>query len=561
MVAELAEAFRLQQAGRFAEAETAYARLLAQHPDDAIALINAGVLALARNDVVRAISRLERAVALVPANAVAQNNLGFALISAGRFAEALSMLDRAVDHQPGYAQAHNNRGIALSRLGRRSDAMNAFERAVALDRTQADAAVNLGDAHGHAGSAAAARTAYAAALAAAPGNVAAQSGMAFATALQGDLAGARAALEAVVAAHPDSANAWQTLGAVTNWSWDHEHAETAFRRALALQPDLADAQFGIASTLLARGSYRDGFAAFERRPDGIFGQRARLPQFPLWDGAPLSGTLLIHGEQGLGDVVQFARFVAGARERAGRIVVLLDGYWTPLAPLLASCAGVDAVVTDVARLRDEAVAARISILSLPFVLGTTVNDLPGPLPYLTAPRERMAAWAQRLAGLTAPRVGLVWSVQARDDHGFVTAHKSIPAAALQPLLAMPDIAFVSLQPGAAGDPGVFRTQSRRVADFRDALDDFGDTAALIASLDFVISADTAVAHVAGALGVPVFLLDRYNSCWRWRLAAETSPWYPTMTIFRQARFADWSDPIRNVASRLDAWRANRREAG
>jgi tetratricopeptide (TPR) repeat protein len=561
VVTELAEAFRLQQAGRLAEAEAAYARLLAKTPDDAIALINAGALALARNDVVQAVARLERAVELVPANAIAQNNLGFALINAGRFADALAMLDRAVARKPDYAQAHNNRGIALSRLGQRAAAVNAFERALALDRTLADAAVNLGDAHAHAGNATAASAAYAAALTTVPGNVNAQAGHAFATALLGDLAGARAALEAVVAAHPGSASAWQTLGAVANWSWDHERAEAAFRRALALQPDHADAQFGIASTLLARGRYRDGFEAFERRPEGVLDPRARLPQFPVWDGGRLQGTLLIHGEQGLGDVVQFARFVAGARERVGRVVLLLDGYWAPLAALLASCAGVDVVATDVARLGEEVVAARISILSLPHVLGTTADDLPGPIPYLAAAPERTAAWTQRLSGLSAPRVGLAWSVLARDVHGYVTTHKSIPAAALQPLLAMPDVAFVSLQPGAAGDPAVFQAKAHRVADFRGELTDFGETAALIASLDLVISADTAVAHVAGALGVPVFLLDRYNSCWRWRLATETSPWYPTVTIFRQSRFADWSDPIRRAGARLDAWRVHRREAG
>jgi len=556
MLPELAEAFRLQQAGRLDDAEAAYAKLLARDPDDPVALINAGALALARDDVAAALDRLERAVAHVPRNAIAQNNLGFAQIRAARFAAALTSLDRAVAQKPDYAQAHNNRGIALVRLARPADARAAFERALACDPALVDAAVNLGDALADAGDGEAALRAYDAALGNAPGNAAARRGRAFALALTGDLARAAAALDAAVAAHPDDAAAWQTLGAVANWAWDHERAETAFRRAAALAPASDDARFGIASTLLARGRFRDGFTALEQRPAGVRGEVALMP-YPIWTGDMLAGTLLLHGEQGFGDVIQFARFIAAARARVARIVVLVDGYLAPLAPLLRTCAGVDAVTTNAADV-GGAIEARASILSLPHLLGIAVADLPGRIPYLKAPEDARATWAARVARWPAPRIGLAWSVAARDAHGYAERHKSVPRSVLAPLLQTPDAAFVSLQPGAAGDPAAFGASARRIEDVRGDLVDFGATAALIGSLDLVIAADTAVAHLAGALGIPVWLLDRYNACWRWRLAADRSPWYPSMTILRQTEFGVWADVAKRLDGRFAAWRRERR---
>jgi Flp pilus assembly protein TadD len=546
----LADAYALHQAGKLDAAEAAYAAVLAEAPDDPVALINAGALALSRGDLANALARLARAVAQVPGNAVARNNLGFAQLRAGRVPEALASIDRAIAAKPDYAQAHNNRGIALVRLGRRADARAAFERALALDPALADAAVNLGDLHADAGDAAPAIRAYDAALARQSSHAGAQTGRAFATAQAGDLPGARVAIAGVVATHPHDAGAWQTAGALANWAWDHDGAEAAFRRALALDPARDDAQFGIASSLLARGRYVDGFDAFERRPLGRFGRAPRFPEYPAWQGDTLRGTLLLHAEQGHGDVVQFARFIAPARARVERIVLLADGYHAPLAPLLVSCAGIDAVVTDVAALRDERIAARASVLSLAHLLRIDVNDLPGSIPYLAAPPDAVAAWAARLGGRPAPRIGLAWSVLARDDHAFVTRHKSVPPAALAPLLRGRDATFVTLQPGAAGDPAAFATDAARVVDTRDTLRDFSATAALIGALDLVISADTAVAHVAGALGAPVWLLERAHGCWRWRLAADASPWYPTMTIFRQSRIDAWDDVVARVGAAL-----------
>jgi tetratricopeptide (TPR) repeat protein len=551
-LATLQRAFALHQAGDLDAAEAAYTQVLAQNPDEAAALINGGALALTRGDHARALERLERAVRVLPDNAPAWNNLGMALIHSGRNDDALGALDRATTLAPDYAQAHNNRGIAFARLHRPVDARAAFERALALQPGYAEAALNLGEQCNAAGDGVAAAAAYERVLAAHPQHAGARTGHAFARALQGDLTGADVALAAITTAHPLDRTAWQTLGAVRNWAWDHAGAESAFRRALALEADNAEAGFGIAAALLGRADYPRGWAAFEHRPQRNFVAPA-LAGLPSWNGETLDGTLLVYGEQGFGDVVQFARFLAAARGRVRRLVLLLDGYLAPLGPLLATLPAVDQVVAHEQAVAEA--AASVSLLSLPHRLGIGPADIAMQVPYVGVPAARAASWSGRVAPYRTPRIGLAWSVLARDAHPFVTRHKSVPASVLMPVIARADATFFSLQPGAAGDPAAFGALAGRVVDMRDRIGDFADTAALLEQMDLVLSADTAVAHVAGALGKPVWLLDRFNTCWRWRQGIAPATWYPSMRILRQQRFGDWDSVARAVTYAFNAWRA------
>jgi len=547
----LARAVELTQSGRLDDAEAVYAKLLAQAPRDPTVLINGGVLALSRGDVAGALARLARAVEVVPGNAIAHGNLGFALLAAGRASDALAALERAVAIKPDFAQAHNNRGIALERLGRRAEARAAFERALAIAPAYTDAATNLGELANREGDAAAARAAFARIRGAWPAP--ARAGLAFADAQDGRLDEARHALEELVTELPGSAALWHTLGTVRNWAWRHDEAESAFRRELDLDPGNRDAQYGIAATLLSRGRYAEGFAAFEASRAGLAPDPPELRVLPVWDGRPFDGTLVVYPEQGYGDVVQFVRFLPAMRARVSRVVVHLDGYWTPLGPLLATLAGVDRVTTMPDGLPAGRTAARVSVLSLPHLAGARPDALPAA-PYLAAPAERRDAWRARVESLPAPRIGLAWSVRARDDHAYVARQRMLDRDHLHPLLDVGGVTFVSLQPGAAGDPSALGARGERVVDMGRSIADFGDTAALIEALDLVISTDTAVVHVAGALGKPVWMLDRFASCWRWRLATSGSPWYPTLRIFRQRRFGDWEDPVQRAAAALAQWR-------
>ena len=549
----IARAVDLQQKGRLEDAEAVYAKLLAGDARDPTVLINAGALALARGDVAGAVARLERAVSVVPANAVAHGNLGFAMIHAGRPLEALAALDRAVLLKPDFAQAHNNRGIALARMKRRDDARRAFERSLALVPGYLEAAINLGELANQAGDPSAARGAYERVLSRDPSHPVARAGTAFCAALEGRLDESIESLERVVHDHPDFGTAWQSLGAVRNWAWRHDGAEHAFRKALSIDASNRDARFGLASALLARGRYDEGFAAFETSRSGFTPAAPELQRLPAWTGDRLAGTLVLHGEQGLGDIVQFARFLPRVRSRVERVVVWLDDYWEPLAPLIGSLDGVDAVATGVAQLGDEPLA-RASVLSLPHLAhARPENAWDGP--YLAAPDDRIARWRDRVDRNAGLAVGLAWSVHARDDHGYVTLHKSVAPDVIAPLLDVEGVAFHSLQPGDAGDAAGFGKRASRVVPTGRAIGDFADTAALIEHLDLVITPDTAVAHVAGALGKPVWLLERFHGCWRWRLDAEGSPWYPTMRIFRQSHFNDWHDVGVRVANALKALRA------
>jgi Flp pilus assembly protein TadD len=554
----IARAIELQQKGRLDDAEALYARLLDDDGRDPTVLINAGVLAAARGDTARAIERLARAASIVPDNAIAHANLGFALLNAGRHDDALASLDRALARKPDFAQAHNSRGIALVRLQRRDEARRAFAQALAILPAYAEAALNVGELANRDGDAAAARDAYSRVLAQRPHDAVAATGLAFTDALEGKLDAATRALEAVTRSHPAYAPAWQTLGAVDNWAGRHDAAQAAFDRALALDPAQPEARFGLAFALLARGHYREGFAAFEASRAAIVPHSPAVAALPRWDGATGCEVLVLHGEQGLGDVVQFARFVPTIRSRVGRVVVHLERYWAPLAPLLRTLAGVDAITTDEASLGREAPQRRASILSLPALADARADRLPQP-PYLSALPERIAAWRTRVDATGRLKVGLAWSVHARDDHAFVSAHKSPSPDSLAPLLDVDAAAFHSLQPGVAGDPRVFGAHASRISGTGRELQDFGDTAALVASMDVVVTPDTAVAHVAGALGKRVFLLERFHGCWRWRLAATTTPWYPATTIFRQSRFNDWTDAIAKAADALRALASGRHQ--
>lgn len=541
----LAHAFRLHRAGRLAEADDAYERYLAAHPDDAAALNNAAALALQAGRHGLAVRRFEQAVALAPDQPQARNNLGYALTVADRPLDAIFHLERAVQLDPSYAAAYNNLGIALERAGDRREAILAFDRALALDARYADAATNLGRVRNNDGDAAGARAAFAHALAVNPAQPYARTGLMFAQMLEGDLDGARAGLEARVAEVPPEATFWQTLGTLRFWSGDFAAAEDAYRDATARDPANAEAQAGLACALLAQGHFVEGWRAFEQRPEGRFGPAIRFPELPVWTGAPLDGTLLLLADHGLGDVIQYSRFVPDARKRVGEIAFVADDYWAPLAPVLASLAGVDHLLRDAALVAGlpRRPAARASVASLPFLLGILPETLPGPIPYLRAPADRAAVWAPRLHALPRPRVGLVWAGKARGDHSYLTRHKSIPLGELAPLVATRGVSFVSLQTGPAGDRSALGPLADNVADLAADIHDFGDTAAIVDGLDLVVSVDTSVAHLAGAMGKPVFLLDRYNADWRWRMPPGQATWYPSVRIFRQHRFLDWSGAV------------------
>src|SRR5439155_9155325 len=332
---QLARAFELQKAGRLGDAETGYAAYLAAFPDDLGALNNAAVVALQNGDLPLAVSRFRKLVALAPEQAHGHNNLGYALIHAGCPEDAIEQLDRAIALDPHYATAHNNLGIAHERTDRRSEAIAAFERALAIDPRYADAAANLAEVLNGDDDTPRARAAAKRALAANPRHLGARVALAVADALDGDLGGARETLETLAPTKPQFAGFWRVLGTLRFWGGDFEAAEAASRSALTLDRNDRQAKFVVAAALLGRGDYRRGWRAFEERPDGVFGSSRRFEDVPMWSGESLDGVLLVICEQGLGDVIQFARFASEARQRVRELLLLADGPWRSPTPLLA----------------------------------------------------------------------------------------------------------------------------------------------------------------------------------------------------------------------------------
>lgn len=391
-------------------------------------------------------------------------------------------------------------------------------------------------------------------------------------------------LARAVRAMPQAAQSWCNLGVVRREQGEGEEAERCFRRALALRPDLGaavnnlaallkengrpveaigwfrsavrlqpdhpDIHGNLGAALLRVGAYREGWREHEWRLHPAARKSApRIWPGGPWRGEPLEGrSILLYGEQGFGDMVQFARYATPVAAAGGRVVLAVA---PELAELLATVAGVAEVVALEGPL--PACDFHAALMSCPHLLGTTVETVPGEYPYIAADPDRVALWAERLGALPGWRVGLVWAGNPRLAMAAlnkVDARRSLPLARLRPLLALPGVSLVSLQKGDAAAQIGDLPPGERPFDPMASVTSFADTAAILANLDLVITVDTAVAHVAGALGRPVWILSRRDGCWRWLEGREDSPWYPTAHLFHQERAGDWDGVIARVARAL-----------
>lgn len=356
-------------------------------------------------------------------------------------------------------------------------------------------------------------------------------------------------LRAVVAAAPDFAPAHHDLGALAQWRKDYPSSIAHLQRAVALDPANRASSIALAQSLFASGRYAEGWHHFEARAGGL----AQNPRpRGLWDGSPIPGGALgVFAEEGLGDTVQFCRYVAAIRDRVARIYLVIDGQYATLAPLLEEMAGIDAVVTD--RRTGPPINAYVPVMTLAHLAGASPAN-PLAVPYLRAPAEREARWRDRLGETSLRRVGLVWAGNPRSTArgSDIDSRRSIDPALLAPLAELPGIEWHSLQLGPVAASVARLARGFRVRDMTGQIGDFADTAALIANLDLVISVDTSVVHVAGAIGAPTWMLNRFDSCWRWGPTGDATGWYPGVRIFRQPAFGDWPRVVAAVRDALVA---------
>ncbi len=362
---------------------------------------------------------------------------------------------------------------------------------------------------------------------------------------EGSYGEAAAACRRILAARPDAAGAHTLLGLALAALGEVSQALGEFDAALRGDPESVLLRVNRACMLLALGDYRSGFAEFEWRwkRDDLRPLRELFPQ-RWWNGEDISGrTIVLFAEQGFGDAIQFARFAPVVAERTGARVVV-DCH-PPLQRLFAGLRSVERVLESDAEIPGYELCC--PLMSVPHVLGTTLETIPGETPYLSAPAGHAAKWSQKLGQPgKALRVGMVWTSKPQAEYAWA---KSVPLELLAPLARIPGVSLVSLQTEDAAEQAA-DVPGMKIADFSTELTDFCETAGLIANLDLVISIDTAVAHLAGAMGKRVWTLVPHVPDWRWYPLEERSAWYPTMRIFRQAAPDDWESVLAPLASAL-----------
>jgi FkbM family methyltransferase len=349
---------------------------------------------------------------------------------------------------------------------------------------------------------------------------------------------------------PRSAEAWQGLAHLYICVHRLDEAEEALHHALEIQPDMIEANITLGILLLLRGRLSDGWPHYEKRWQRT--GHAEQPQFdaPEWTGDDLGErALLVYSEQGYGDNLQFARYLPLLRQRYPRARIYYQcpqALWR-LFEFRAAAWGVEML-----KLKEEPSSfdAHVALLSLPWRMGTTLENIPADIPYIAPPPALVEKWATRIEPLSGRKVGLVWS--GSETYGM-QKFRAVHLKQLKPLLDVGGIYWVSLQKGKDAGQIAEEGLANRVIDLMNEVEDFADTAAIIAHLDRVISVDTAVLHLAGALGKPAWLLNRFNTDWRWLLEREDSPWYPTLRIFRQTSFGDWDSVLPRVVEALVGW--------
>jgi Tfp pilus assembly protein PilF len=453
-------------------------------------------------------------------------------------------------------QALAREALAHSEAGRSDEAERLLYRALALAPASAELHNNLGNTLRSAGRLEGAIAAYRSALALAPGLAEAHFNLALAILRRGDAAGAKQSLRAALKARPGFADAQLNLGYLLEEEGDHAGAIACYRGAIALEPRLIEAHVNLGMQLLLAGRYAEGWIEYEWRLRYPEYSGADLAAAALrWDGGALGGrTVLLDAEQGFGDAIQFLRYAPLVAERGGRVLLRCA---PELAALGGTAPGITAAASRGAPL--PAFDVYCPLPSLPLVFGATLENIPARVPYLHAEPKKVERWKQRLAGAAAEcRVGLVWASQSKHR---TAAQKSLTLAALRPLAAIRGVRFYSLQKGEAGREAEQPPSGMCIEDLGEELHDFSDTAAVLANLDLVVSVDTAVAHLAGALGRPTWTLLKFAPDWRWLLARADSPWYPTMRLFRQPARNDWELVVATVARELRQFAAAARSVG
>lgn len=575
----LQAAARLRARGDLAGAAACYEKTLAADPEhwDALYLYGTTLLQLGR--LREAIAVFRRAAHLRPEVADVQNNLGVACQALGQTGAALCAYKSAIELSPNFSLAHANLGRLLESSGQFTEAELSWRQAVRIKPPDASYRLELTRVLGRQDKWADAERVVRAGLDVEPQNVELQlslaaamvnqerleaaadvyrnvlrvqpdlaeahGSLAFVLERHGDLREALTAAERAIELQPDYAEGFNNLGIALRSLHRLDDACVAFRRAIELNPAFALAEFNLGTTLLLAGRYREGWEGYSRHAR-VAGTAAPGPAATEWDGRPLPGRrLLVYADQGLGDTIQFARFLRLCKARSeARILFRLQ---SPLTRLFSELNGVDEFLSNERAL--PTFDQHVALASLAGLFSLTMEQAGTGVPYLSAHSPSPARIEALLANRSVERsIGLVWQGNPRQTRDVV---RSCPLEKLSPLFQLPGIRFFCLQTDEVGRSQLANSSAAgRLTDIGQMLKDFADTAAVLARLDLLITVDTAIAHLAGALGRPVWTMLCHTPDWRWHLDRSDSPWYPTMRLFRQPARGDWDSVIQQIRTAL-----------
>lgn len=522
-------------------------RALALNPNLAEAHFNRANALLDLNRFEAAVESYDRAIVLKPMHAEAHNNRGNALAALGKEQAAIESYDRAIDLKPDYAMAINNRGVAYIALKRPDAALADFDRAIGLQPRFAMAHNNRGNALTRLGRLREAAESYSRAISLSPKLAEPHTNLGSALVALGQPQAALQHIDRALELRPDYALAFSHRGDALRALLQLDAAIESYGRAMALKPDDALFRLNQAIAKLQSGDFAGGWPLYEWRTQTEEAGSPRTYAEPVWTGAEdISGkTLFVHSEQGLGDTIQFSRYVKLAAAQGAKVVFSVQDR---LVRLMSTLSPTVTVVDS--RKRPRKFDYHIALLGMPLAFGTTGQSIPAEAAYLRAEPDRVASWARRI-GNRGFKVGIAWQ---GNPHSKADRGRSVGLENFTALSAIRNVRLISLQVADGteqlGDaPGELRVETLGDG-FDEGPDGFIDTAAVIANLDLVVTVDTSIAHLAATLGKPAWVALKYSPDWRWLLERSDSPWYPTVRLFRQESIGDWSKVFADMAAAL-----------
>jgi tetratricopeptide (TPR) repeat protein len=503
--------------GLLSDAEVAYKHACSLRPDDATPFLNLGLLYKNHGRIVDAEPWLRRSMQLAPAGALEYKRLGISFQQMEYLDLAISVYRELLQHTPNDGDTYNNLGVALHNRGHLEEALASFAKALTVAPPKAHLYCNMANVYVD----------------------------------KGDSGQAHHCYQQALLLDPNSTYALGSLGALYIDQMRLDEALACLDKANAIDPDFAGAHWNRAQILLLQGKFKQGWQEYEARlhsPEVI--KRFGFREFskPMWDGGDIGDkTLLVYAEQGFGDAIQFCRYLPLLQARIQHLV------FECRPELLRLMQGLPGNIKCIARRDDSREPAipfdcRLPLMSLPRIFGTALDTIPANIPYLVSDAALTQQWRSRIQN-NGLKVGLVWAGSPSHQSN---RYRSLSLAQLLPLANIPGVTFYSLQKGTASAEATHPPAGMTLIDLSGEINDFADTAAIISNLDLVISVDTAVAHLAGALGKPAWVMLYYPPEWRWLLDRNDSPWYPDMRLFRQGAAREWEPVLAQVASALRA---------